>query len=351
MKYSGIGGQAVIEGIMMMNRNDYAVAVRKPDQEIEVKKDRYVSITQKVKLFSIPFVRGVFRFADSMIVGMKTLTYSASFFEDDEESEPGRIEKFLDRVLGEKLESALMAFVMVLSFVLAIGIFMLLPLFLAGLFSRFITSENVMAILEGIIRIGIFIAYIKLVSRMEDIRRTFMYHGAEHKCINCVEHGLPLTVENVRKSSKEHKRCGTSFILIVMVISILFFMVIRVDAIWLRFLSRIVLVPVIAGVSYEILQLAGRSNSKIMDLVSRPGMWMQGLTTTEPDDSMIEVAIAATEAVFDWKAYLRENFPDTDLSAFETAEEDQDLVLQTETVSFGDPKEGEAENGLLRRDA
>ena len=351
MKYSGIGGQAVIEGIMMMNRNDYAVAVRKPDQEIEVKKDRYVSITQKVKLFSIPFVRGVFRFADSMIVGMKTLTYSASFFEDDEESEPGRIEKFLDRVLGEKLESALMAFVMVLSFVLAIGIFMLLPLFLAGLFSRFITSENVMAILEGIIRIGIFIAYIKLVSRMEDIRRTFMYHGAEHKCINCVEHGLPLTVENVRKSSKEHKRCGTSFILIVMVISILFFMVIRVDAIWLRFLSRIILVPVIAGVSYEILQLAGRSNSKIMDLVSRPGMWMQGLTTKEPDDSMIQVAIAATEAVFDWKAYLRENFPDTDLSAFETAEEDQDLVLQTETGSFGDPKEGEAENGLLRRDA
>lgn len=351
MKYSGIGGQAVIEGIMMMNRNDYAVAVRKPDQEIEVKKDRYVSITQKVKLFSIPFVRGVFRFADSMIVGMKTLTYSASFFEDDEESEPGRIEKFLDRVLGEKLESALMAFVMVLSFVLAIGIFMLLPLFLAGLFSRFITSENVMAILEGIIRIGIFIAYIKLVSRMEDIRRTFMYHGAEHKCINCVEHGLPLTVENVRKSSKEHKRCGTSFILIVMVISILFFMVIRVDAIWLRFLSRIILVPVIAGVSYEILQLAGRSNSKIMDLVSRPGMWMQGLTTKEPDDSMIQVAIAATEAVFDWKAYLRENFPDTDLSAFETAEEDQDLVLQTETVSFGNPKEGKAGNELLRRDA
>ena len=257
MKYSGIGGQAVIEGIMMMNRNDYAVAVRKPDQEIEVKKDRYVSITQKVKLFSIPFVRGVFRFADSMIVGMKTLTYSASFFEDDEESEPGRIEKFLDRVLGEKLESALMAFVMVLSFVLAIGIFMLLPLFLAGLFSRFITSENVMAILEGIIRIGIFIAYIKLVSRMEDIRRTFMYHGAEHKCINCVEHGLPLTVENVRKSSKEHKRCGTSFILIVMVISILFFMVIRVDAIWLRFLSRIVLVPVIAGVPMKSFSLQG----------------------------------------------------------------------------------------------
>lgn len=324
MKYSGIGGQAVIEGIMMMNRNDYAVAVRKPDQEIEVKRDRYISITQKVKLFSLPFVRGVFRFADSMIVGMKTLTYSASFFEDDEDSEPGKIEQFLNRVLGEKLESALMALVMVLSFVMAIGIFMLLPLFIAGLFSSVIESERLMAVLEGIIRILIFIAYIKLVSRMEDIRRTFMYHGAEHKCINCVEHGLPLTVENVRNSSKEHKRCGTSFILIVMVISILFFMVVRVDNVWMRFASRIVLVPVIAGVSYEILQLAGRSNSKFMDLVSRPGMWMQGLTTKEPDDSMIEVAIAATEAVFDWKAYLRENFPDTDLSAFEDSEDSQE---------------------------
>ena len=324
MKYSGIGGQAVIEGIMMMNRNDYAVAVRKPDQEIEVKRDRYISITQKVKLFSLPFVRGVFRFADSMIVGMKTLTYSASFFEDDEDSEPGKIELFLNRVLGEKLESALMALVMVLSFVMAIGIFMLLPLFIAGLFSSVIESERLMAVLEGIIRILIFIAYIKLVSRMEDIRRTFMYHGAEHKCINCVEHGLPLTVENVRNSSKEHKRCGTSFILIVMVISILFFMVVRVDNVWMRFASRIVLVPVIAGVSYEILQLAGRSNSRFMDLVSRPGMWMQGLTTKEPDDSMIEVAIAATEAVFDWKAYLRENFPDTDLSAFEDSEDSQE---------------------------
>ena len=324
MKYSGIGGQAVIEGIMMMNRNDYAVAVRKPDQEIEVKRDRYISITQKVKLFSLPFVRGVFRFADSMIVGMKTLTYSASFFEDDEDSEPGKIEQFLNRVLGEKLESALMALVMVLSFVMAIGIFMLLPLFIAGLFSSVIESERLMAVLEGIIRILIFIAYIKLVSRMEDIRRTFMYHGAEHKCINCVEHGLPLTVENVRNGSKEHKRCGTSFILIVMVISILFFMVVRVDNVWMRFASRIVLVPLIAGVSYEILQLAGRSNSRFMDLVSRPGMWMQGLTTKEPDDSMIEVAIAATEAVFDWKAYLRENFPDTDLSAFEDSEDSQE---------------------------
>lgn len=318
MKYSGIGGQAVIEGIMMMNRDDYAVAVRRPDGEIEVKKDKYVSITRKSKILQLPLIRGVFRFADSMILGMKTLTYSASFFEDDEEeAEPGKLEQFLIKVFGEKLENAIMAFVMVLSFLLAIAIFMVLPVMIANLFRKFISSEHVMAILEGFIRIAIFISYVKLVSRMEEIRRTFMYHGAEHKCINCVEHGFPLTVENVRNSSKEHKRCGTSFILIVMVISILFFMVVRVDGILMRALSRILLVPVIAGISYEILQLAGRSNSKLMDLVSKPGLLMQGLTTTEPDDSMIEVAIAATEAVFDWKAYLRENFPETDLSRFQ----------------------------------
>lgn len=312
MKYSGIGGQAVIEGIMMMNHDDYAVAVRKPDGDIEVKKDRYVSMTRKAKILSVPIIRGVFRFADSMIVGMKTLTYSAGFFEDDEEEKPSKFEEFLDKVFGEKLEGAIMTFVMVLSFILAIGIFMILPLILANFLRDFIKSENMMAILEGVIRIAIFIAYIKLVSRMEDIKRTFMYHGAEHKCINCIEHGHDLTLENVRGSSKEHKRCGTSFLLIVMVISILFFMVVRVDGIWLRMASRIILIPVIAGVSYEILQLAGRSNSRFMDLVSRPGMWMQALTTKEPDDRMIEVAIAATEAVFDWREYLKENLTETE---------------------------------------
>ena len=309
MKYSGIGGQAVIEGIMMMKGEDYAVAVRRPDKEIEVKKDTYQSITKKAKILQLPFVRGVFRFADSMIIGMRSLTYSASFFEDDEDAEPGKFEQFLDRVFGEKLESAIMAAVLVISFILAIGIFMLLPLGIANLFKGVITSDHLMAVLEGVIRIAIFIIYIKLVSRMEDIRRTFMYHGSEHKCINCLEHGLALNVANVRGSSKEHKRCGTSFIMIVMIISILFFMVIRTDTVWLRFLSRIVLIPVIAGVSYEFLRFAGRHDSKFVNLLSRPGMWMQGLTTTEPDDSMIEVAIAAVEEVFDWKAYLDENFP------------------------------------------
>lgn len=310
MKYSGIGGQAVIEGIMMKNKDDYATAVRKPNGEIEVAKDTYISLTEKVKFFSLPFIRGVFSFADSMILGMKTLTWSASFFEYDEDVQPSKAELWLDKVFGEKLEGILMSVVMVISVIMAIGIFMVLPLIIAQVFRQFISSATVMAIVEGMIRIAIFITYIKLVSRMEDIRRTFMYHGAEHKCINCLEHGMELTVENVRKSSKQHKRCGTSFLLIVMVISILFFMVVRVNTLWLRIISRIVLVPVIAGVSYEFLRLAGRSESKLVDLLSRPGMWMQNLTTKEPDDSMIEVAIAAVESVFDWKTYLAKNFPE-----------------------------------------
>lgn len=311
MKYSGIGGQAVIEGIMMRNKDDYAVAVRKPNGEIELKKDRYVSISEKIPLFAMPFIRGIFSFVDSMVLGMKTLTFSAGFFEDDEgeDPEPTKFELWLDKLFGERVEKVLMAMVMTASFVAAIAIFMVFPLLLANIFRKFIHSEMVMAVLEGFIRIAIFVSYIKLISRMEEIRRTFMYHGAEHKCINCIEHGLTLTVGHVRGSSKEHKRCGTSFLIIVMVISILFFMVIRVPNIWMRIVSRILLVPVIAGVSYEFLRLAGRSDNALVNFLSRPGLWMQGLTTSEPDDDMIEVAIAAVEAVFDWKAYLRENFP------------------------------------------
>lgn len=313
MKYSGIGGQAVIEGIMMKNKDNYATAVRKPDGEIEIQKDTYVSMTEKVKFFALPFVRGVFSFADSMILGMRTLSFSAGFFEDDEDSEPGRFELWMEKTFGEQLQKVLMGCVMVFSIVMAIAIFMVLPLLIANLCRRVIHSETVMAVLEGVIRIAIFVAYIKLISRMEDIRRTFMYHGAEHKCINCIEHGKTLTVEHVRESSKQHKRCGTSFLIIVMLISILFFMVIRVDNVWMRIVSRIVLIPVIAGVSYEFLRIAGRSDSALVNLLSKPGMWMQNLTTKEPDDSMIEVAIAAVNAVFDWKEYLRENFPDTEI--------------------------------------
>ena len=311
MKYSGIGGQALLEGIMMKNKDNYAMAVRLPNGEIAVEKDTYVSMTEKVKFFSLPFVRGIFSFADSMILGMKTLTWSASFFEDEEEEEePGKIEKWLIDKFGEKLEDAIMSVVMVISVIMAIGIFMILPMLISNVFRMFIKSDTIMAILEGCVRISIFVIYVKLISRMEDIKRTFMYHGSEHKCINCLEHGLELNVENVMKSSKEHKRCGTSFLLIVMMISILFFMVIRVENIWLKMASRIILIPVIAVISYEVLRLAGRSDSKIMDIISRPGMWMQGLTTMEPDEKMAEVAIAAVEQVFDWKTYLEENFPE-----------------------------------------
>lgn len=309
MKYSGIGGQAVIEGIMMKNKDSYATAVRKPDGEIVVQKDTYVSIAERVKLFGLPFIRGIFSFADSMILGMKTLTFSAGFFEDDEASQPGKIELWLDKTFGEKMEKVLMGFVMVFSVVAAIGIFMVLPLLIANMCRSVVHSDTVMAILEGLIRLGIFVTYIKLISNMKDIRRTFMYHGAEHKCINCIENGKTLTVEHVRESSKQHKRCGTSFLIIVMMISILFFMVIRVNSVWLRIVSRIVLIPVIAGVSYEFLRLAGRSDNPVINFLSIPGMWMQNLTTKEPDDSMIEVAIQAVEAVFDWKTYLEKNFP------------------------------------------
>ena len=201
-----------------------------------------------------------------------------------------------------------MGVTMFISVIASIAIFMVLPMLLSNIIKLKIDNYYVIAIFEGIIRIAIFIFYIKMISRMEDIKRTFMYHGAEHKCINCIEHGLELNVENVMKSSKEHKRCGTSFIIIVMMISILFFMVIRVDTIWLRAVSRIVLVPVIAGVSYEFLRIAGRSDFWLVNLISKPGLWMQGLTTKEPTPDMVEVAIAAVERVFDWREYLEENF-------------------------------------------
>lgn len=307
-KYSGIGGQAVIEGIMMKNKDRYATAIRKPDGNIEVQDDTYISMTEKIPLFGKPFIRGVFSFADSLILGMKTLTFSASFFEDDEDSEPSKFEIWLDKIFGDKVEGVIMGVVMAISFILAIAIFMLLPMYLSNVVKLFIDNYYIMAMIEGIIRIGIFIVYILVISRMEDIKRTFMYHGAEHKCINCVEHGLPLTIDNVMKSSKEHKRCGTSFLLIVMVISILFFMVIRIDTLWLRAVSRIVLIPAIAGVSYELLRFAGRSDNIIVNIFSRPGMWMQGLTTKEPTADMVEVAIVAVEKVFDWKTYLKETF-------------------------------------------
>ena len=309
-RYSGIGGQAILEGIMMKNRDDYACAVRRPDGSIAVDKKRYVSMTEKHPVLGLPLLRGVFVFADSLILGMRSLNWSASICAEggEEEEEPSKFEEWLTRTFGEKTEAVIMGAVMVFSFLAAICIFMLLPMYLAVLVRKLVPNEYLIAFLEGVFRIAIFILYIKLISRMEDIRRTFMYHGAEHKCINCVEHGLPLNVENVMRSSREHKRCGTSFLLDVMVIAILFFMVVRPETLIGRAVSRIILIPVIAGVSYEFLRWAGTHDSVLVNALSRPGMWMQGLTTREPTPDMAEVAIQAVEAVFDWKAYLRETF-------------------------------------------
>ena len=289
MKSSNIGGQAVLEGIMMKNRDRYAVAVRKPDGEIFVQTEEFHSVTGRYKkLTTIPFVRGVFNFIDSMVLGIKTLTFSASFY--------------------EKQESLLMAGTVAFSIVAAVAIFMVLPYFLSSLMKPVVPSYHLRTVIEGFVRIGIFIIYILLISRMEDIQRTFMYHGAEHKCINCIEHGLPLTVENVGNSSRQHKRCGTSFLFFVLAISIILLLLIRVESPLMRVVVRIVLLPVIAGVSYEVLKLAGNSDNPVVNLLSKPGMAIQKMTTSEPDDGMIEVAIQAVEAVFDWRAYERDNF-------------------------------------------
>ena len=310
MKSSGIGGQAVMERIMMRNGSEYSVAVRKENGEIEVKKETYKGVGSKCRLFRLPFIRGIFSFVDSLVLGMKSLNYSASLFMEDgeEEEEPGRFEKWLQKKFGDKAEKVIMDLTMVISIILAMGIFMVFPTWVSTLMKPLLGNGIWMALFEGVLRIAIFIAYVGLISLMPDIKRTYMYHGAEHKCINCIEHGLPLTVENVMKSSKEHKRCGTSFLLIVMVISILFFLVIRPETLWLRLVSRILLIPVIAGVSFEFLRLAGNSDNPVVNLLSKPGLMLQGLTTKEPDEKMAEVAICAVEAVFDWKAYEEANF-------------------------------------------
>lgn len=308
MKSSNIGGQAVLEGIMMRHGDDYAVAVRKPDGEIFVQKEEYHSVIKWKALTKIPFIRGVFNFIDSMALGIKTLMFSAEFYEDEEEvkSEKELTEEEIAK--KEKQEKWMMNATVAISVVIAAAVFMVLPYFLSSLLKPLMPSYHLRTLVEGFVRIGIFILYIALISRMDDIQRTFMYHGAEHKCINCIEHGLPLTVDNVRISSRQHKRCGTSFLFFVLAISIILLMLIQVESPLMRVIMRIALIPVIAGISYEVLKLAGRSENSIINLLSRPGLAIQKLTTKEPDDSMIEVAIQAVEAVFDWRAYEAENF-------------------------------------------
>lgn len=307
MHYSGIGGQAVLEGVMMKNKDDYAVAIRKPNGEIEVEVDVYRGILHDSALKKIPFIRGIFNFLDSMILGMKTINYSASFYED-EEAEETKLDKALNKVSGGRAEKILMGVTTVASIVIAIAVFMLLPYFLSTLLVQYIRNDSLLAIIEGIIRILIFVIYIVAISLMKDIHRLYQYHGAEHKCINCVENGRPLTIHNVMRSSRIHKRCGTSFMFLVVFVSIILFFFIRVQNPALRVVLRIALVPVIAGISYEIIRLAGRSDNIFVKIISAPGMWLQKLTTKEPEREMAEVAIRSVEAVFDWKSYLKDEF-------------------------------------------
>lgn len=299
-----IGGQAVIEGVMMKNMDRYAVSVRKPNGKIETKVEECVSFAEKHPLFQLPVFRGMANFLESMVIGMKTLNYSASFYEDEEEQTESRTKQLLEKILGEKAEKIIMGIVLVFSLAISIGLFMILPYIASEALGKLIRNEYVILFMEGIIRIAIFLGYIVLISRMEDIKRVFMYHGAEHKTINCLEAGVPLTPENVDNFSRLHKRCGTSFIFIVMTISMVFFFFIRVDTIWLRIVLRLLFLPLVAGVSYEFIRLAGSSDHPLVQIFSKPGLALQRLTTKEPDHSKIEVAIASVEGVFDWREYL-----------------------------------------------
>lgn len=305
--YSGIGGQAVLEGVMMKNDEKYAVAIRKPNGEISVELENFQGMIHGNKIKKLPFIRGIFNFVDSMVLGTKSLNYSASFYEEEEESET-KFDKALNKVTGGNGEKVMSAFITLLAIVLAVGIFVVLPYFISSFFEEYVRNRSLMAIIEGSIRILIFLIYVVAIGSMKDIKRLYQYHGAEHKCINCIEMGRPLTVRNVMRSSRLHRRCGTSFIFFVLIVSIVLFFFIQVDNVVEKVALRLLLMPVVAGISYEIIRLAGRSNNIFVRIISAPGMFIQKLTTKEPDRSMAEVAIASVEAVFDWKQYLYDTF-------------------------------------------
>ena len=322
MKSSGIGGQAVIEGIMMRNKDKYSIAVRKPDNDIEVTVRDCKVLTEKYKWMGYPIIRGVVSFIDSLVTGISTINYSASFYDDPEEQKKTKADEIGKSLFKDKFESVLMAFTVILSVFIAVGLFMLLPYFVSRLVKGYVASKTLLNFIEGLVRVAIFILYLLVISLMKDIKRTFMYHGAEHKCINCIENGARLTTENVMNSSRYHKRCGTSFLFIVMFISVVFFIFIRVDNTALQIVIRLLLVPVIAGVSYEFIRWAGKNDNGFTMVLSKPGMWLQKLTTREPDEDMVEVAIKAVEEVFDWKAFLEEYYahspnPEADMLASE----------------------------------
>lgn len=348
MKSSGIGGQAVIEGIMMRNKDKYSVAVRKPDNEIEVIVKESKLLTEKHKWLNIPIVRGVCSFIDSLVTGVSIINYSATFYEDPNEQKRTRVDEVGKSILKDKFESVLMALTVILSIFLAVGLFVILPTVLRNVISHYIVSAGLLNFIEGLIRLVIFILYVTLISLMKDIKRTFMYHGAEHKCINCLENGARLTPENVKNSSRYHKRCGTSFLVFVMVVSIVVFSFIIVDNIVLQVALRLLLVPVVAGLSYELIKFAGSRDNAFVKVISLPGMWVQKLTTKEPDMDMIEVAIKAVDEVFDWKEFLTEYYAGTENPIEELVASEAELAIsknldhtaeETRTISSEETEE------------
>lgn len=299
-KYSAIGGQALIEGVMMRGKNAISIAVRKPDGEIEIKTDPI-----KKSAFSwigkVPLLRGAFALVSSMAIGVKALTYSADFYMEEEDYKESKFDLWIKDKFGDKAESILIFFSMVFAAAMAILMFAIAPTFIISQFKRMTDNALTLSIFEGVLKIVIFIAYIYLISRLNDVKRVFQYHGAEHKSIYCLESGMELTVENAQKNGRLHPRCGTSFLLIVMSISIAIFTFIGWGSPMLRVVLKILLFPVVAGISYEIIRWAGKSDNIIVRAISYPGMKLQLLTTNEPDDDQVEVALAALKAVLEYE--------------------------------------------------
>lgn len=294
-----IGGQALIEGVMMRGPEGVGIAVRKPDGEIELKVDKIDNLTTKNKFFKLPFVRGVVALLDSMVLGTKSLMYSAEFFEDEEEEvEPSKFEKMIENVFKDKAGDVFIYMTVFISILVSVGLFMILPTFVTNLFKNYIDSPIVLNLVEGVLRVSIFLAYVIFASKLEDVKRVFEYHGAEHKTIHCYEGEEELTVENVKKYPILHPRCGTSFLFTVMIISIVVFSFFGWPSPLVRLLSRIILMPIIAGISYEINRIIGKSTGKVAYAISYPGLLIQKIATTrEPDDEQIEVAIASLKCV------------------------------------------------------
>lgn len=296
MSKPNVGGQAVIEGIMMRNGSTYATAIRKPDKEILLDKRTYVSLTERSRLLGLPFIRGAVAFMESMVIGMKILTFSAEFFETDEEEQKSKIDLWLEKTFGDKVDNVIIGISIVLAMLFALGLFLLLPATLSQFMRNLLPSGRWMNLMDGLIRIAILLVYLVAISKLKDIQRVFQYHGAEHKTIHCYESGEPLTVENVRKMSRLHKRCGTNFIFIVVAISVIVLTIINVQTYVLRLVVRLLALPAIAGISYEVLKFFGRSDSGLVDILTYPGLMLQKITTSEPDDGQIEIAITALNA-------------------------------------------------------